>query len=283
MADITIASRWGVSMGVQPAAGPQPTAPDADSDRMVGRLLGLRAAGCITLLMPGLLAGCGSTVSAADTTSSASGSITEAQATAYARAVNLRAGDIPGFTSNGNEIEAPKPGRLALEETRCSGVISPTRRIARVESTEFSARRASYSEIIKSAVEVWPTPALVAINNNPHQRSRSRTCFARFLRALHHRMNLERKGRMSIGPFTIKTVPNPLPGAIKTFLTRVDETRLLSSGAIRAHVYRDIFDFTTGPAEIELEAIGFGRPIPASTEARALQLLLDRAMAHAVQ
>jgi hypothetical protein len=281
MADITIASCWGVSIGVQPAAGPQPTAPVADSDRMVGRLPRLRAAGCVTLLL-GLLAGCGSTVSAVNTTSSVSGSITEAQATAYAHAVNLRAGDIPGFTSNGNEIEAPKPGRLALEETRCSGAISPARRIARVESIEFSAGRAAYSEIMKSAVEVWPTPALVAINNKPDQRSRSRACFARFLRALHHRMNLERKGRMQIGPFTVNTAPNRLPSASNSFLTRVDETRLLSSGTVLAHVYRDILGFAIGPAEIELEAIGFGRPIPASTEARALHLLLDRAMAHAI-
>jgi hypothetical protein len=249
---------------------------------MVGRLLRRRAAGCVILLMSGLLAGCGSTVSAVNTTSSASESVTEAQARAYAHAVNLRAGDIPGFTSSGNETQAPKPGRLALEESRCSGVTSPTRRIARVESTEFSAGRASFSEIIKSAVAVWPTPTLVAINNNPYQRSRSRSCFARFLRALNHRTNLERRGRMPIGPFTIKAVPNALPGTIKTFLTRVDETRLLRSGAILTHVYRDIFEFTTGSAEVELEAIGFGRPVPASTEARALQLLYDRAIAHAV-
>jgi hypothetical protein len=249
---------------------------------MIGHLLRLRAAACLTLLMSGLLAGCGGTVSAVDTTRSASGPPPEAQALAYAHAVNLRAGDIPGFTSSGNEIQAPKPGRLALEEIRCSGAIDPARRIARIESTEFSAGHASYSEIVKSAVEVWPTPALVATNNSSSRRSRSRVCVTRFLRALHHRINLERKGRMQIGPFTIKTAPHPFPGAIKTFLTRVDETRLLSSGAIRAHVYRDIFDFTTGPAEIELEAIGFGRPVPASTEARTLHLLLDRAMAHAV-
>jgi hypothetical protein len=231
--------------------------------------------------MSGLLAGCGGTVSAVDTTRPAWEPITEAQAVAYAHAVNLRAGDIPGFTSNGNEIQAAKPGRLALEEIRCSGAIDPARRIARIESTEFSARPASYGKIIKSAVEVWPTPVLVAANNSPSRRSRSRVCFARFLRALHRRVNLGRKGRAQIGPFTIKAAADPLPGAIKTFLTTVDETRLLRSGAIRAHVYRDIFDFTTGPAEIELEAIGFGHPIPASTEARALHLLLDRAMAHA--
>jgi hypothetical protein len=212
----------------------------------------------------------------------ASGPITKAQAVAYSHAVNLQAGDLPGFTSSGSETEAPKPGQLALEEIRCSDGVRPTRQIAKMESTEFLAGRASYSEIMKSTVEVWPTPALVASNNSLSHKSRARACFVRFLKALHKRTNQERKGRMQIGPFTITTVPNPLPGVSHSFLTAINETRLLHTGAIRAHIYRDIFGFITGPAEIELEAIGFGHPIPTSAEAQALQLLLDRARANTI-
>lgn len=212
----------------------------------------------------------------------ASGPITKAQAVAYAHAVNLRAGDLPGFTSSRSETEAPKPGQLALEEIRCSGGVSPARRIAKMESTEFSSGRVFYGKVMKSTVEVWPTPAVVASSNVLSHKSRARACFVRFLKALHERTNQERKGRMQIGPFTIATVPNPLPGVSDSFLTAINETRLLRSGAIRAHIYRDIFGFTTGPAEIELEAIGIGRPVPTSAEAQALQLLLDRAMANTV-
>jgi hypothetical protein len=104
---------------------------------------------------------------------------------------------------------------------------------------------------MKSTVEVWPTPALVASNNNPSRKSRARACFVHFLNALHKRTNQERKGRLQIGPFTITTVPNPLPGVSHSFLTTINETRLLRTGAIRAHIYRDIFGFTTGPAEID--------------------------------
>jgi hypothetical protein len=249
---------------------------------MVHRLLWLRTAWFVMLLMPGLLAGCGGSVTAAGTTPSASKAITHAQVAAFASAVNLRAGDIAGFTTSGSEIEAPNPGALALEEIRCSGAINPARRLGRIESTELSAGRAAFSEVIKSAVEVWPTPALAAADNNPNRRSRSRACFARFLRAFHHRVNLERNGRMQIGPFTIATVPYTLPGAINGSLTTIGETRLLRTGAVRAHIYRDIFGFTIGPAEFELEAIGFSHPVPSSTEARALRLMLDRAMAHAI-
>jgi hypothetical protein len=249
---------------------------------MSSRLLRRGVAGCATLLTAGLLAGCGGTAaSVAGVPSPTSGPITKAQAVAYARAVNLQAGDLPGFTSSGSETEAPKPGRLALKEIRCSGGLNPARRITQIESTEFTAEinRAFYGKIMKSSVKVSPTPALVAFNNNPSRKSRARACFVRFLDALHERTNRERKGQRQIGPFTITTVPNPLHGVSHSFLTTINETLLLRTGAIRAHIYRDIFGFTTGPAEIELEAIGFGHPVPTSTEAQALRLLLGRARA----
>jgi hypothetical protein len=92
----------------------------------------------------------------------------------------------------------------------------------------------------------------------------------------------ERKGRQQIGPLTITIAPNPLPGVNDSFLTKIDETRLLRTGAIRARIYRDIFGFITGPAEIELEAIGLGHPIPAPTEKEALRQLYGRATANAI-
>lgn len=215
-------------------------------------------------------------------TPSTSAPITKARAVTYPHAVNLQPGDLRGFTSSGSEIEAPKPGQLALEETRCSGDVNPARRIAQIGSTEFSAGHSIYSEILKSTVEVWPTPALVAANNNPSRKSRARACFVRFLNALHKRTNRERKGRLQIGPFTVTTVPNPLPGVSHSFLTTINETLLRRPGAVRAHIYRDIFGFTAGPAEVNLEAIGFGHPIPTPTEAQALQLLVDRATTHTI-
>ena len=231
-----------------------------------------------------LLAGCGGAAgSAVDVTRPASQAITKATATAYAHAVNLRGGDISGFTSGGREGEAPKPGRLAKREIRCSGGANPAKRLAQIESIELLAGRAARAMIMRSVVEVWPTPAFVAVNNGPPARmARSTACFASFLRALHRRMNEERKGRMRIGPFTIVSAPHPLADVRSGSLTRIDETRLRRSGAVRLHIFRDLFDFTVGAAEVELEAIGFSHPIPAATEARALGLLRGRAVAHAV-
>lgn len=235
------------------------------------------------LLAAGLLAGCGgAAASVVGVTLPTSRQVTKAQAVAYAHAVNLRAGDLPGFTSTGSETEAPKPGRYSLEYSRCRGGVNPARRIAEVFSPEFSAGRAFYGKIVRSTVEVWPTSAIVALNNTRLHSSRGRACLVRYLEAVDKQIDRERKGREQIGPFTITIVPNPLPGVSHSFLTKIDETRLLRTGAIRAHIYRDIFGFITGPAEIELEAIGFGHPIPAPTEKEALRLLYGRATANAI-
>jgi len=241
------------------------------------------AARSAILLSAGLLAGCGGTAaSVVGAKPPASGLITKEQAVAYAHAVNLQAGDLPGFTSSGSEIEEPKPGPLDLEENRCNGEVNPPRPIAWIGSTEFSAGRALYSKIMISRVEVWPTPALAASDNSSSHPSRARACFVRFLEALHKRTNRERKGRAQIGPFRLTRVPNPLPGVSNSSLTTINETRLRRSGAIFFHVYRDMFGFRTGAAEIELEAIGIGHPVPAATEKNALLLLLARARASAV-
>jgi hypothetical protein len=103
----------------------------------------------------------------------------------------------------------------------------------------------------------------------------------RGLEAVREQINQERKGRAQYGPFKITTVPIPLPGVSHSGLTAINETRLLRSGAILAHIYRDIFGFIAGTAEIELEAIGFTHPVPSATEEQALLLLLGRAKANA--
>lgn len=246
-------------------------------------LLRLGAGLSAILLAAGLLAGCGhATASVVGLTPPTSGPITKARAVAYAHAVNLQSGDLPQFTSIGSETEAPGPDRYDREYIRCRGGVNHALRIAKISSPEFSAGSAFYGKIVQSVVEVWPTPAIAALNQTESHSSRGRACFVRILQAVHRKINRERKGRRQIGPFTITTVPYPLPGVSHGYLTKLNETRLLRTGAIRAHVYRDTFGFITGPAEIELEAVGFGHPVPAPIEQKALGLLLRRVTANAI-
>jgi hypothetical protein len=249
---------------------------------MTPRSLRTGAAVCAVALAVAALSACGATAgSAVGGTPTSSAPITEERAVAYAHAVNLHAGDLVGFSSSGTEMEAPAPGPLALALIRCRGGVDPARRIAEVSSVEFSAGSAFYSKVLRSTVEVWPTPGLVARDNATSHSRRGRACLARFVERIRREVNRERKGRNQYGPFTITDVPNPVPRVSHSFITTINETRLLR-GAIGAHVYRDLLGFISGAATVELEAVGFGHRVPAATEARALRLLLTRARQNAI-
>jgi hypothetical protein len=242
-----------------------------------------------TWLLPaaiaGLFGGCGSSgTSAAGVASSPSTSpaITRAQAQGYAQAVNLRPADMQGFATIGKEAEAPAPGPYARQYSRCRGGVNSARAVLGMSSAEFSAGAALHSKLMKSTVEVWATPALVSFNSTTAHSPRGRACLLRYLNAAHQQINRARKGRMQVGPFKLSIVPNPLPGVSHSFLTAINETRLRRSGAVLAHVYRDIFGFIAGAAEIELEAVGFGHPVPTPTEEKALLALVGRARANAI-
>ena len=73
----------------------------------------------------------------------------------------------------------------------------------------------------------------------------------------------------------------PLPGVSRSFLRTIDET-LLRGGRVRLHIFHDVFTFISGPAEVELEATGFSRPVPSRTEERLMLLLLGRAKQNAL-
>lgn len=242
--------------------------------RIIAAWLVLGAAG-------GLAAGCGgsSGASAASATPQTSAPITRAQATAYAHAVNLRAADVPEMSTSLPEGAAPAPKRSAFELARCYGGVSPARRIIKVHSPAFLAGHAVQSQLVESRVEVWPTPGLAARNNAAYLSSRGRACFLRSLEALHKKLNKQRAGQLQFGPSRVATVANPLSGVSRSFLRTIVESRL-RGGQIRLHIYHDIFTFISGAAEIELEAIGFTRPLPSATEERLLLLLLSRAKAN---
>jgi hypothetical protein len=230
------------------------------------------------LLFAGLLAGCGGV--AASNARVAEPTVTRSQAVAYAAAVNLRPGDLTGFSGLGGEVEVPAPGPDALEYARCTGVANPADRVAAIASPEFSAGRAFDSRLIKSSVEVWPTAATVTLDKARSESAHGRACLVRDIKAIHTKINRERKGQMQIGQFTIRSMPNPLPGAADGSQTRLDETRLHRNGEVFFHVYRDLLGFTSGPAEVELEAVGFVHPVPSRTEKQALRILLERATAN---
>jgi hypothetical protein len=237
---------------------------------------------CCALVAAGSLpAGCGGSggASAARATPQTVAPVTTAQAAAYANAVNLTAGDVPGMTTEEPGGEAPAPTRSALALARCFDGVSPVRRVAKFHSPTFSSGRAAQAQLVESSVEVWPTPGLAARDTAAYFSSRGRACVLRFSDASSRRLNRQRAGGLQHGRPILATVPNPLPGVSESYLRTIAEP-LLRGKRIRLYIYHDIFSFVTGPAEVELEATGFSRPVPSATEERLLSLLLSHAKAN---
>jgi hypothetical protein len=235
------------------------------------------AAASLALFAAGsTLAGCGGSGAAASGigTPHASSPITKEQAVAFAKAVNLRAADLPDMRATTPEHERgtmPEDRQLA----RCDGGVDPYRRIAQIHSDAFTGVSEGELERIGSEVELMPTAALTAQNNGAVRSPRGLKCVAHLLA---QEVAHERTGKARYGSVTISKLATPLPGVDETFQYRITTT--ITAGLRRIPLYIDLLGFVSGPAEVDVTAIG--APQPASTEAeqRLLSLLYSRAEAH---
>jgi hypothetical protein len=227
----------------------------------------------------GAIAACGgsSAPSAAVRSSEPVTVITKAQASAYARAVNLQAGDLPNMTIAAPESDRPDAKRVGKIE-RCAGDLLAKRIVASIRSATFSGATEAEHETIKSVVEVMPSVALAEQNHVYTSSQRALACAERFLPS-----QIAGKGRSHIrfGPVTVARTPFPLPGVPGGFGYRISVTVLGTPSTIEApHVYVDAFGFLSGPAEIALTATGFPQPVPEEADEHLLSLLAGRAAAH---
>jgi hypothetical protein len=227
------------------------------------------------------LSGCvGGTAATSLQVTAASSPITKAQATAYARAVNLQPVDLPGMQVASPEMESPPPMRLGREEERCVGDVGPDLLVARIRSATFTGTVAPEHEQIRSAIEVMPTAALAARNYAANASQRAISCTARFLPRL---LAKSSRARVRYGHFTVTRLPNPMPGVNGSFGFRVEATILGVPAALEPtppHLYVDAFGFLAGAAEVNLIATAFPQPVSEEVEARLLSLLYARAGAH---
>jgi hypothetical protein len=218
------------------------------------------------------ISGCASGQAA--TGASASEPVTELGAVQFANAVNLSAHDLPEMTMPFAAGEAPPPGASAVAFARCFGGVNPTLRKLKAHSPEFTSGRAANARSLQSEVEVLPSAALAASSLAAYSSPRGLACISKAENTLHRR----RRGTLRLGPVTITRLAVPLPRAARSFGLRITAT--LHGAKRHIPVYKDVFGFLVGPAEIELTAVGFTHPIPAATENRLLAVLYQRATDH---
>jgi hypothetical protein len=199
--------------------------------------------------------------------------ITKTEAVAYARAVNLAAGDVPGWKDLGLAPE-PEPATNTSDPqfARCTGG-KPIRYVAQVESPQFVLGTFGVrAELVASKITVAPTSSLAARGMAVLRTARG-PCFKRLIRAEPGggRVRL-RLDRVSWSPLRQLPVAN-------RFEVRIAWTAFgLRRSPLRFYI--DVLGFAYGPAQVFLIVQGSGLPVPATTADRLVSVLYSRATAH---
>jgi hypothetical protein len=220
-----------------------------------------------------VLAGC-SSGSSSTTTPMGGGPITKAQATAYAHAINLRAGDLPGTRSLTSEHEEP-PTPPARDVGRCDGGVSSNVAVVNVASPQFAAAGQGQFISFGSATVVLPTAALASRSITADSSARGLACVARLLP-----LAVTTPG-VQFGRFTITRLATTLPRGARGYAVRLSGTAHPQAEPTKGtRYYLDALAVVSGPAEIGLIAVGVQRPPSSQAEEHLLALLYSRAQAN---
>lgn len=241
-------------------------------------LILLAFAGC------GLLAGCSTSSHSAHAGGSraAAGAardgapVTGARALAAARAINLTAADLPGFTvSTRKETKTAQEKIHERELVRCLGPQASGAQLAEASSRQFELSRGILQLGVSSEVTIAPTPALAAAKLAQVRSPRVRGCFARYFERL---LKGQRYAGAAIGPVSLASGTPPASGTTGGFGWRVTAT--LDVRGVMVSFYLDILGFVYGPATVTLFSTGALEPFPAAAQQHLFGLLLQRAKAN---
>jgi hypothetical protein len=255
-----------------------------------------RMAAIPVLLASGVLAGCGGGAHAphtstrgtvtkttgSHTATAAPGSLTggalaraQAKARAYARAVNLRAEDLPGFRLSTAHEHAAGARHLELELLRCVGSQSTPKALAEAGSGDFERRVSIVSVSVSSEVTVARTPALAARQLAAYRSGRLPGCLSHYFGRL---LESQKAHGARISPVSVRKGSPPAPGATGSYGLRFKATVTLHD--LHIPLYVDILGFVDRSAEVSLLATGIPEPLPARAEEQLFTLLLQRARSH---
>jgi hypothetical protein len=252
----------------------------------MGLVIRRMAIGLMLLSVGGSLVACGSaghpattTPAGAAGTKTASGKpLTKPQAIALARAVNLRASDLPGFTASTTAKKQPESlseKQLEREMLKCVGVLGVNNALAEASSKDFKFEHGILNLSVHSEVSVASTPALAAKNLTALRGKHVRACLSRYLNSFFKHSAI---GGARVSPVSLLSGTPPAPGATGSFAWRITATYTLHG--IPIPFYFDILSFAYGHAEVTLFSSGLPEPFPAKAQEKLFSLLLARAEEH---
>ena len=222
--------------------------------------------------------------------------VTMRQAIELAKAVNLRAEDVPYFEEEPEEPESEedtaRERRLKRDFGRCLGGLDLSEHLVEHESPSFDSSSAGEVLSVQSAVEVLSTTKLAERRARAYRSRRGQRCFRRLLIPAFEE---EGSSEVEIGEARITRLPPPLPGVEGSFGYRIATTATATGAQTQLTAYEpgpeaasprtipfyiDLLAFTVGPAEVDLIAMGSPTPVSRNLERNLLTVLHDRAVAN---
>jgi hypothetical protein len=199
------------------------------------------------------------------------------QALAFARAVNLRPGDLPGYQAAPRESEGSSAAekRASHELQQCLGASAEQHPVVELSSLRFE-RKASIAQVsVSSSVTVERSTAIAGKELEAIHSPHTRSCFTTYFKGLFSSPTY--KGA-TIGPVKLESGTPPAAGTSGSFGWRLRTSLTVRSVPIPIEL--DILGFVEGRSEVALTSFGLAVPFPAATEQQLFLLLLSRARAH---
>lgn len=204
----------------------------------------------------------------------AAGPPTKARAKAFATAVNLRAGDLPGFKVGRPTTPSASDNATGDQLARCAGGVVSAKSVYDVGSPEFTLTSGIVQQEVSSEVDVLPSAALVARDLHAVKSARGKKCLATAIGKL---LAATKVNGAKFGHVSVESSALPAAGADGSFALRILDSATISG--LKIPIYFDFFGVAIGPAEVSLTAFGFGRAVPSSDELGLVSVLLRRAQA----
>lgn len=194
---------------------------------------------------------------------------------AIAREINLRAADLPGFTSHPGRNNGASPFGSQINST-CSGIVGAGyhRGTAHAGSPLFMITSGLQSEEAQSAVEIEHSRRVVKRDLAAGRSKHTRVCIATVLRALKF---TEQGTQFTLTNVRVTPLRVAAAGASGSFGLRVHAA--VSALSISIPFSIDMIGIAVGRDEISLTTEGTDRKFPRKTEQRLTQLLVSRALA----
>lgn len=224
-----------------------------------------------------------------------SGPSTEAlakvRASDYARAVNLRASDVPYFEPIPDEDEEdPEEARKHDRELmRCVGVEEDPEPLAEVKSPEFGTDSPGELLRVASTVEVGADAERAARELKLIRSRRAERCLQRVYASA---IEEEESSTAEVSDVSVSRVRFPAAdiedGFAYRFAASVTVHRSTSeltayrpaaepNASLTVRIYLDILGFVVGPASVSLTATGVPTPVSRTLEHNLLRVLHERA------